>query len=536
MFKSKKLRKDKLQEKPKPLIMLVDDEQQNLMVISNALKREYETICCTSGAEALDKIKGMDDPERIQVIVSDQRMPQMTGVEFLKHAKDLVPDTIRIILTGYTDVSAIIDSINQANIYKFITKPCQPPELMQSVMRACELYEMKKTLKESEKLKQEFINTIRHELRTPLNGIEGGLALFNDTDLTNDQKENLDVIKKSSKQMLEMVTSILNFTSYEYDNKTEEEYENTNLSKLFGRIAQEFEHKTREKGLNFHYLALNGSVHADTKSFLLSQAVAYVLSNALKFTSEGEISLALSMSDEKTLEIKVEDSGIGIEDEHKAKVFDMFFQADGSFSRRFGGLGVGLAIAKKYIEALNGDIQLESTAGEGATFTISVPLENITISSEEEHEILTKPKGVASTLPHWRTPPTVAVVEDNIVNQLVLKKMLESYGCTVHTFLHGKEFLEWQVEHEELALVFMDCQMPVMDGFETTKVLRESHSTNSGVQIVACTANVSADDKRYCLSCGMNDFIGKPISKLLIEEVLNKYIPHDKEDGHSSVG
>lgn len=523
MFKANLPKDDPIDDSEKPLIMLIDDDEPNLKVLQGLLKRSYNTVLCNSAASALEMLDTMPAPEQIKVIVSDQRMPNMTGVEFFEHVKDLLPDTVRIILTGYTDVRAIIDSINKAKIYQFISKPCQPPDLLISVMRACELYDMRIKLRESDKLKREFINTIRHELRTPMNGIQGGIELIKDRSAELGQAEFISIIEESAMQMMGMVTSILDFTAFE-SGDLENRRVLTDFKSAFDELVEHYRLQAAAGSVAFRYQPLSESLRTEIDFGKLQKILDYILVNAQKFTPSGFVEFSVNKEQSESalwLNLQVRDSGIGIPADKLDYIFDMFTQVDGSYSRKYGGLGVGLALAKKLASMLDGHITVSSTLGQGSCFNVRIPIIEIgNIAAGGEGKTVLTPGKVRAIKAQ---KPLVAVVEDNKVNQLVLQKMLENKGCTVRTFDNGLQFANY-TDIAAFDLVFMDCQMPVMDGFEATRKVRDAGFTHDKLVIVACTANVSEQDKDACLNAGMDDFIGKPLSIEKIAKVLKQHL------------
>ncbi len=525
-------RQSKKVDKPagrKPLVLLIDDEKQNLNVLQGVLKRAYRVICCGGGREALDLLADFKEKDEIKVIISDQRMPDMTGVEFFFKVRDVVPDALRIILTGYTDVGDIIDSINKANIYKFISKPFQPPDLLMTVMRACELFDMQLKLRVSEGLKREFINTVRHELRTPMNGIQGGIELLKinlqePIDIDNIRGENLNILQESSMQMMRIVTSILDFSTYDASKKISDVALGcADLKTCFQELISGSFEEAQGKGLSVSYKGFSECFWVEIDLEKYRDILSHLLANAVKFTAKGSIRVTIECDVEGgtgTLKMRVKDSGIGVDPSMFESIFQIFVQGDGSFCRQYGGLGVGLAKAKNLVDMLNGRISLESKLGEGSEFSVELPVE---LSKDVPKCELIEPE---VKKPVFQALPVIAVVEDNVINQLVLARILENLGCEVVIFCNGKEFVDWSTEHAA-DLVFMDCQMPVMNGYDATSETRAGHSLNHGVPIVACTSNVSEEDKQKCLTVGMDGYVAKPISAEGIKSVLYSQLGFD---------
>lgn len=521
MFETSRLNTLAQRDGEKPLIMLVDDEEPNLTALADLLEDDYEIITSANGLDALSKIEAMDDPAKIQLIISDQRMPKMTGVEFFERIIDRMPDTVRIILTGYTDIKAIIDSINKANIYKFITKPFEPDDFLLTVKRAIETHTMKLRIQESERIKREFISTISHELRTPMHGIQGAIELMKlDTDQRH-YRHNLATIEASAHHMMGLIGSILDFTVFEAG-KIEVNYQTVDVEEALQKVIDEYAAQARARGLHFHYqparLANRLSVDIDK----LIKVANYILSNAIKFTTEGTISVRVAEiveNDVRFLRLEIEDTGVGIDKVQQSEVFDLFKQADGSFSRRHGGLGIGLTLTKCLLDALEGKIQIYSEREKGSTFVVCIPIRD----AEIEADSVPKASAPDSTALASVEGRRVLVVEDNVVNQMVLKSMIEHFGCEVFTCNNGKEAVHWCRAHKA-DLIFMDCQMPVMDGLEATQKIRMDNHANSVRPIIAVTANVTSKDMEDCIEAGMNGFLSKPVTKEVVGKALKQWL------------
>jgi len=523
IFDKSKLKQTPKKEENKPLIMVVDDEVQNINVLRDLLEEKYQIITSLNGQEALELIHSMESPDKIQLIISDQRMPKMTGVEFFERIIDKIPETIRIILTGYTDIQAIIDSINKANIYKFITKPFEPAELLLTVQRGIEAHQMKRQLQEGDRLKREFISTISHELRTPMNGIQGALELIKMDTEQGSYKENLSTIETSTNHMLGLIDSILDFTLFE-SGTNEIQLKKAHFTTEVDALIEGFRERCQEKGLQLNYEPLDSDTCLEIDIDKTRQVITYLLSNAIKFTATGSISVTANVAsglNGKRLNIKITDTGIGIDKDFHKEMFSLFKQADGSFSRQYGGLGIGLTLAKRLLTILKGDISIESAPGKGSSFSVKIPV-NV---CHDAHRVKPKPVPVNNeeTSSEEKASTTILVVEDNVVNQQVLRCILEKLGYNVETCINGEQAVSW-CEKQKADLIFMDCQMPIMDGIEATRKIRSSSDLNSNQPIIAVTANVSAKDRETCFHVGMTDFITKPIKKDIIQKALKQWI------------
>ncbi|NRA22976.1 MAG: response regulator [Oleispira sp.] len=371
-----------------------------------------------------------------------------------------------------------------------------------------ELERTNKQLQENNRLKDEFLATISHEFRTPLNGILGSLELMQQ----NLSNPNLAMAKGSTNEMLGLVDQVLNYTELQSGNFTINAAA-IDLPELLNEISANMNQACSAKGIEF---SVNNNprnpkiIIADKKRLL--QAINPILDNAIKFTENGHISLSIQikyLDNQYLLLIKIEDTGIGIIESKRNNILDAFTQGDGSFSRQFGGLGIGLSLVKALCSQLNGSIDISSEENYGTLVELSLPI-------EVPHQILMPtPRNVDGIEnKKIKEQARILIVEDNHINQVVLKSMLQKLNVASYTAEHGGKALsilqQAQADGENIDLILMDCQMPVMDGFDATRSIRSSGEPYANIPIIAVTANALSSDKERCLQCGMNDYLSKP--------------------------
>jgi signal transduction histidine kinase len=524
----------------KPKILLVDDLEENLVSLEMVLGDfDVTFVKATSGSEALRKTLNDD----FALAILDVQMPGMDGYETLalmrKRKKTKYLPVIFVSAIHQSELH-IIKGIETGAV-DFIPKPIIPEILVGKVKNFLDLFSQKQELKsllqkleennkelaiqkekaeEATRVKAMFLANMSHEIRTPLNGILGISKILEESGLNQNQKELADIITTSGENLLNIINDILDFSKIESGQIQLENIE-FSLSKIVDNIFNLLKFNADKKNIQ-----LSVNIDKDMPDTLtgdpyrLNQILTNLVNNAIKFTDKGSVKIEVETLDQENdvveLMFKVVDTGIGISEEGIKKLFKEFSQTESSTTRKYGGTGLGLAICSNLVSLMGGKIGVNSKIGEGSEFWFKLKF-----NYQQRQKVKKQPESIKIS-----GDVKILYAEDNPVNQRVTQLLLKKIGIKCDIAVNGEKAVEMHLKNK-YDLILMDMQMPVLDGVESAKKIREAEAENqeeNPVFIVAVTANAYSEDKKKCFDAGMNDFISKPFKIAELEKIINSAI------------
>jgi signal transduction histidine kinase len=539
-------------------ILIVDDDELDRRLVKLVLAKTANLIrfnveSAQTITEALEKLV----KDNFNIILLDLNLPDSRGMETVQKIFNTAPDVPIVVLTGLDDENAGLEAIRSGAEDYLVKGDGLEYTLIRAIRYAIERKRAKTSLikakqeleqintklveatakanelaAEAEKAntaKTQFLANMSHEIRTPMNAIIGFSEVLEEELLAGQQKEYVKMILDSSRHLLELINDILDFSKIEAGRMKVENVE-CDIRALLGNIESLMNPSARQKQLEFK-ISCDENVPAAiaTDPAKLRQCVINLVSNAIKFTEQGYVKLVarqMTKDNKPFIEFEITDTGIGIPADKLDILFKSFSQADGSMTRKYGGTGLGLAITRQLANLMGGDISVESEAGKGSIFRLSIPANTTTGNQQHERESSANERiiegehqgGQNNSQPEFSG--RVLVADDSPTNQVLIKLLLEKLGFVVTVAQNGLEVIE-AVKNQQFELIFMDMQMPEMNGYTATKRLR---SLEVKTPIIAMTANIDEEDKSRCLQAGCDDYVSKPIDRAYLVKVISNHL------------
>jgi len=493
-----------------------EDGRKFLVVVVPFLKNERKCLVCHG--------KVSDAPEQLQQLYKwtggfDRHLDDISAVEIMK-----TPIQSQFGMPFYASISALLVSSLLAAVVigGYVCRIQVRVATGKLEMQQEQLVVAKEKAESASVAKSEFLANMSHEIRTPLNGVLGMLQLLKETEPNNEQIEYIRIAIRSTNRLTRLLADILDISRIE-SGKMQLAEAWVDIRKIKESIEEVFAGTAREKGIDLTFTwSKNFPVTLRGDEVRLHQILFNLVGNAIKFTDKGSVSVSASVlpfatqADVRVL-ITVADTGIGISDENLKKIFEPFVQVEGSYTRRFQGAGLGLSIVRKIVDLIGGTVAIDSELGKGTTVFLSLPFK---CGQEKAGRAV---HGQGENVSRVGRQLKIIFAEDDPVSSIAGRRMLEKAGYCVAAAKDGQEVLDL-LAGQDVDLILMDIQMPVLDGVETAKAIRQAAhlGAKSRIPIIAVTAYAMTGDREKILAAGINDYVAKPVDKATLVEAIER--------------
>lgn len=508
-------------------VLVVDDEPDMELLIRQKFRKlisskEFLFYFANNGEQALEQLQ--NHPE-IELVMTDINMPVMNGLQFLEKIPETPFKGKTLVISAYTDIGNIRSAMNRG-AFDFVTKPIDFQDLETTIQKtikaidesrnaALAFVERDEALREkeqartSERFKQQFLANMSHEIRTPMNSVIGITNLLLRSKLDDQQTKYVSMIQAASEQLMSIINDILDISKIEAGKM---QFESIAFSpeQVIGNVRNILSMKAEEKKLDLK-IKIDPTLpaHVTGDPSRLAQVLINLVGNAIKFTETGFVEISakpLSLNSTTCLvEFSVSDTGIGIAADKLSAIFESFTQANSDTSRKYGGTGLGLSISRQLVELQDGKIGLESKPGVGTRFYFQIPY------AVANHSHQTEVASDSGHISDGLKGISILLVEDNDFNKIVAEDTLQEYigDIKIDHAYNGVIAVE-KVRDNTYDLVLMDIQMPEMDGYEATGLIRQMEGSKGNIPIIAMTANATPEEIKKCFESGVNAYVSKP--------------------------